>query len=253
LSSLQGGLYGDLVKEPTNVSDEQLIQAILSGPRSKETRKAFAKAVGQNIRVARKAADFSSEGLAETIHVPRTQLSAWENGRSLPDVYSVITLATVLEVTPGFILGFDDKVDDDMGLLASLLPSLRRSEITLTAALKAAEGRAYATGRIYEAIKDMGRDVATALAEKVPLSELEPKDRPIKSKRQPPSAPAARRDASVDGDAIAPDLSRLPEDLRAVIEDLRGQSAAALEAAKAAQATADEALRLHQRRGRGTA
>ncbi len=66
------------------------------------------------IRQHRKQAHLSQEHLAEQLHVSRQTISNWENGKSLPDIYSLIALSDL------FALSLDDFIKGDRVVQAHL-------------------------------------------------------------------------------------------------------------------------------------
>ncbi|MBQ2223414.1 MAG: helix-turn-helix transcriptional regulator, partial [Oscillospiraceae bacterium] len=58
-----------------------------------------AEKTGALIREAREAKNLSQQQLAEQLHITRTTVSKWENGRGMPDVSLLERLAEVLELS----------------------------------------------------------------------------------------------------------------------------------------------------------
>lgn len=55
--------------------------------------------IGKNIRRAREINDMSQEQVAEQLNIRRQTLSAYETGRSIPNIYILLELAAVLKVS----------------------------------------------------------------------------------------------------------------------------------------------------------
>lgn len=55
--------------------------------------------IGKNIRRAREINDMSQEDVAEQLNIRRQTLSAYETGRSIPNIYILLELASVLRVS----------------------------------------------------------------------------------------------------------------------------------------------------------
>ena len=55
--------------------------------------------IGKNIRRAREINDMSQEQVAEQLNIRRQTLSAYETGRSIPNIYTLLELASVLKIS----------------------------------------------------------------------------------------------------------------------------------------------------------
>ncbi|MGM0215977.1 helix-turn-helix domain-containing protein [Enterococcus sp. AZ109] len=66
--------------------------------------------IDQKLKNARKAAGLTQEDLAEKINVSRQTISSWENGRSYPDIVSIILLSDIYNLSLDHLL----KGDEDM-------------------------------------------------------------------------------------------------------------------------------------------
>ena len=66
--------------------------------------------INEKLKQARLAANFSQEELAEKIGVSRQTISNWENGRSYPDIVSVITLSDIYDMTLDSLLKGDSEM-----------------------------------------------------------------------------------------------------------------------------------------------
>lgn len=55
--------------------------------------------LAKQLRDHRKAAQVSQEALAQQLYVSRQTISNWENGKSLPDIYSLIALSDIFEIS----------------------------------------------------------------------------------------------------------------------------------------------------------
>ena len=56
------------------------------------------------------AANMTQEALAEMLSVSRQTISNWENGRSYPDIASIISLSDVYNITLDSLLKGDDEI-----------------------------------------------------------------------------------------------------------------------------------------------
>ena len=66
--------------------------------------------ISEKLKQARLAANLTQEDLAEKIGVSRQTISNWENGRSYPDIVSVITLSDVYNITLDSLLKGDKEM-----------------------------------------------------------------------------------------------------------------------------------------------
>lgn len=55
--------------------------------------------IGSQIRKLRSARGLSQEALAEKLYVTRQTISNWENGKSYPDIHSLLALSTLFEIS----------------------------------------------------------------------------------------------------------------------------------------------------------
>ena len=55
--------------------------------------------IGKIIKEQRSLVKLSQEDLAEKVYVSRQTISSWENGKSYPDVHSLLLLANLFEIT----------------------------------------------------------------------------------------------------------------------------------------------------------
>ena len=66
---------------------------------------------GENLKTLRKQKGFSQEELATRLHVVRQTISKWEKNLSVPDAYTLIRLAEILEVSFSELLG--EKIENE--------------------------------------------------------------------------------------------------------------------------------------------
>ena len=66
--------------------------------------------IGAMIRTARRKANLSQEQAAETLGVSRQTVSNWENGKSYPDILSVIRMSDLYSVSLDRLLKEEDSV-----------------------------------------------------------------------------------------------------------------------------------------------
>lgn len=55
--------------------------------------------IGEKLKTCRKEANLTQEHVAEHINVSRQTISNWENNKTLPDIYSLISLSDLYEIS----------------------------------------------------------------------------------------------------------------------------------------------------------
>lgn len=76
--------------------------------------------LAENLKALRKAKGLSQEELAARLHVVRQTVSKWEGGLSAPDAELLATLAGVLEVPVGRLLGEEEPPEEVEAVSARL-------------------------------------------------------------------------------------------------------------------------------------
>jgi transcriptional regulator with XRE-family HTH domain len=66
--------------------------------------------IGEKLKRARTDANMTQEALAEMLAVSRQTISNWENGRSYPDIASIIVLSDIYDITLDSLLKGDDEI-----------------------------------------------------------------------------------------------------------------------------------------------
>ena len=74
--------------------------------------------IAEKIRNARKEKEYTQEQVAENLRVSRQTISNWENGKSLPDIISVIRMSELYDVSLDEMLKGDkvliEKIEKDI-------------------------------------------------------------------------------------------------------------------------------------------
>ena len=60
--------------------------------------------IGSKIKEARMKAGFTQEQIAEALGVSRQTISNWENGRTYPDIVSVVKMSDLYHICPDRLL-----------------------------------------------------------------------------------------------------------------------------------------------------
>ncbi|MHC5246966.1 helix-turn-helix domain-containing protein [Enterococcus sp. LJL90] len=82
--------------------------------------------IDQKLKAARKAAGLTQEALAEKINVSRQTISSWENGRSYPDIISIVLLSDIYQVSLDHLLKGDDQMLKELEKDTNVVKSNRK-------------------------------------------------------------------------------------------------------------------------------
>ena len=89
--------------------------------------------ISEKLRQARLATNLTQEDLAEKLGVSRQTISNWENGRSYPDIVSIITLSDVYNMTLDSLLKGDKDMIKHLKVSTDTVKSNKRLIIGLAA------------------------------------------------------------------------------------------------------------------------
>ena len=78
--------------------------------------------LGSQIKKYRSKLKLSQEELAEKVYVSRQTVSNWENGKSYPDIHSIILLGTVFNVS------LDELVKGDVEIMRKEISAQERKQ-----------------------------------------------------------------------------------------------------------------------------
>ncbi|WP_085831255.1 helix-turn-helix transcriptional regulator [Collinsella vaginalis] len=96
--------------------------------------------IGNHIRGLRTNADMSQDELAARVYVSRQTISSWENGRTFPDIQSLLLLSKIFRVTA------DSLIKGDVETMAKTIDSGIRTFRNLSVAMLALIALAAAAG-----------------------------------------------------------------------------------------------------------
>lgn len=82
--------------------------------------------ISERLKQARAASEMTQEQVAEQIMVSRVTLSHWENGKTLPDIASLISLSELYQISLDDLLKGDPKMTEKAKKDAKDLKSNRR-------------------------------------------------------------------------------------------------------------------------------
>ena len=66
--------------------------------------------IGKRLKDARIESGYSQEQVAEQLDVSRQTISSWENGRTFPDIVSVVSLSDIYDVSLDALIKGDEKM-----------------------------------------------------------------------------------------------------------------------------------------------
>ena len=89
--------------------------------------------ISEKLKQARLAENLTQEELAEKLGVSRQTISNWENGRSYPDIVSIITLSDVYDMTLDSLLKGDKEMIKHLKVSTDTVKSNRHLIIGLIA------------------------------------------------------------------------------------------------------------------------
>lgn len=87
--------------------------------------------IGERLREARKKSGMTQDQIAEQIMVSRVTVSHWENGKTLPDVASLISLSDLYNVSLDELLKGDPKMEEKVKKDAKNLRNNKRLLLTI--------------------------------------------------------------------------------------------------------------------------
>lgn len=82
--------------------------------------------IGQKLKQARLKANLTQEQVADKIFVSRQTISNWENGKTLPDIASVIKLSDLYTISLDELLKGDQKMIDHLEESTNVVKSNKR-------------------------------------------------------------------------------------------------------------------------------
>ena len=89
--------------------------------------------IGEVLKQARSEAELSQEDVAEKVGVSRQTVSSWENGKSYPDIASVITLSNVYGVSLDSLMKGDAKMIEHLEESANVTKSNKQKVASIIA------------------------------------------------------------------------------------------------------------------------
>ena len=66
--------------------------------------------IGKRLKDARIESGYTQEKVAEQLDVSRQTISSWENGRTFPDIVSVVSLSDIYDVSLDVLIKGDEKM-----------------------------------------------------------------------------------------------------------------------------------------------
>lgn len=90
--------------------------------------------ISDKIKDNRKQAGLTQEEIAQTLHVSRQTISNWETGRSIPDIYSLVELSNIYDIS------LDHLVKEDIIMMNELKKENKEKKIINRAIILSAVG-----------------------------------------------------------------------------------------------------------------
>ena len=79
--------------------------------------------ISEKLKNNRKQAGLTQEEIAQTLHVSRQTISNWETGRSIPDIYSLVELSNIYDIS------LDHLVKEDIIIMNELKKGNKEKKI----------------------------------------------------------------------------------------------------------------------------
>lgn len=132
------------------------------------------KLFGSRIKQLRRLHRLTQSELGEMVGLTQQSITAWETGRSYPDVYTLIRLAEKYQVSVDWLLGLSETAEpsrlvlrrtaegqqqDDIALAQSLSPELQEA---IKALMRVEARKFYAQNRVAELLPPLYLDVILA-------------------------------------------------------------------------------------------
>ncbi len=113
---------------------------------------------GERIRDARKRKKLTQKDLADLIGAKHNSVSNWENDQNKPDPDTIELLCGVLDVTPSYLLGYDEGIsstnDDEINEYLEELHKRPEMKTLFSVAKKATKEDIEKAVKIIEMLKD---------------------------------------------------------------------------------------------------
>lgn len=82
--------------------------------------------IGKRLKDARIESGYTQEQVAEQLDVSRQTISSWENGRTFPDIVSVVSLSDIYDVSLDVLIKGDEKMLEHLEESTNIVKSNRK-------------------------------------------------------------------------------------------------------------------------------
>ena len=82
--------------------------------------------IGKRLKDARIESGYTQEQVAEQLDVSRQTISSWENGRTFPDIVSVVSLSDIYDVSLDALIKGDEKMLEHLEESTNLVKSNKK-------------------------------------------------------------------------------------------------------------------------------
>ena len=89
--------------------------------------------IGKRLKDARIESGYTQEQVAEQLDVSRQTISSWENGRTFPDIVSVVSLSDIYDVSLDVLIKGDEKMLEHLEESTNIVKSNKKLLIAIIA------------------------------------------------------------------------------------------------------------------------
>lgn len=94
--------------------------------------------IGKRLKDARIESGYTQEQVAEQLDVSRQTISSWENGRTFPDIVSVVSLSDIYDVSLDVLVKGDEKMLEHLEESTNIVKSNKKLLFAIIANILAA-------------------------------------------------------------------------------------------------------------------
>lgn len=89
--------------------------------------------IGKRLKDARIESGYTQEQVAEQLDVSRQTISSWENGRTFPDIVSVVSLSDIYDVSLDVLIKGDEKMLEHLEESTNIVKSNKKLLLAIIA------------------------------------------------------------------------------------------------------------------------
>ena len=135
--------------------------------------------IPQKIKALRTNAGYTQKQLAEKMNVSQTAIALWENGSREPNMDTIKEIAEIFGVTPAFIIGFDEKIEELLEIYAKSTAQRRYNPQSAYKSTNLIDDKTIKVNNLFEQLNDIGQDKAidqVELLTKIPEYQKPPEE-----------------------------------------------------------------------------